>query len=146
VRAETETPPEQRVLWVEGRASQAALHAIAQPNSKFPGFQRPGRDLYFISFSYADLPRGKTFDIAFLEGHPATAFPGIVEIVAITQQFSMEWDEVPHGWKTICDLEFVPDVRHPLLQLPFVDGWYENKRRVGLCSRANLQVILDGTG
>ena len=139
---EAAVPVRERILWIEGRASPQVVNALARATTKSPGFRRPGRDLYLVSFAYADLPIGKTFDAAFLEHDPENATVSTVKLVAITQQFSIEWTEVPHGWKTVCDLEFSKDPHHPLTHLPIVDGWQMSSSRCGLCTQETLRELL----
>jgi hypothetical protein len=49
------------------------------------------------------------------------------ELVAVTQQFDILWDEIPHGWKTICALRPLGNSSASVLEeLPFTDSWYGN--------------------
>jgi hypothetical protein len=44
---------------------------------------------------------------------------------AATQQFLKPFDELPHGWKTICFLESPEGVPNLIANLPMAESWYE---------------------
>jgi len=49
---------------------------------------------------------------------------------------------VPHGWKTICYIQFLTELPELLKQLPTVDAWYQNTETVCLSSLETWQAIV----
>jgi len=131
MRSEADVPLPERVLYLEGEA-------ISEDNvgQEF-GFmeQLPNNaSTYFVTFSYADIPVGKTFDVVFPINNPELGILCESRIIAVSQQFGHPWDTIPHGWKTICRIQFpfgIPPLVHGL---PKVDGWYQNSQCVGICN------------
>lgn len=82
----------------------------------------------FISFSYADIPLGKSFDVLFKIDNPVIAVESKCIIRAVTQQFSEPINKIPYGWKTICLLEFQDRIPDFVQILPTIDDWYSSKR------------------
>jgi hypothetical protein len=65
------------------------------------------------------------------------------EVIAITQQYAKPFDEVPHGWKTICLVKFEEGIPDIITSLPVVNGWYENRYTVSLCDTDVWRLIAD---
>lgn len=127
---ETKIPLEQRFLIITG---------IAESNicEKFFGEEYPlGSEnilCCFISFAYADLPIGKSFNTAFTRSKPNQNFNTLIEIKAVTQQFGDKLTSVPYGWKTICILYFPQGIPQAIRKLPTVKDWYESDIEDHIC-------------
>src|SRR5690348_11575114 len=136
---EDDVPSSDRQLRIEGRVSvktQAALRAglpLAWPSTT---------RCLFVSYAYADLPLGKRFDVIFPSEHPERAEATVTAIVGVTQQFGKPFDGVPHGWKTVCLLDFPEGEPATMAHLPTVDTWGESKACVCLCTRETLDSIM----
>jgi len=130
MRPESDVPMHERMLIVEGRASLAVL---AQVGAGLPEEKPSNCEVLFISFAYADIPIGRTFSIVFPTRAPQSALRIKCEILAVTQQFAKPFDEIPHGWKTICLMKFDDGIPDIVATLPTVNGWYENRDTVSLC-------------
>ena len=149
MRAEHDVPIEQRYLWVEGHLSSRARKAVRKG---LPKGVWPNRRVCFVGYAYSDLALPKEFDTLFRmergEGgfrkHFATAVDSWVVIVAATQQFAAAWHELPHGWKTVCVIEFPAGVPAMIDELPTVDGWHESRQSVVLCGGETLQAMQQG--
>ena len=134
--SESDTPVEERYLWFDGKLSPGVFKAI---KSGLPGDIPPRSVVLFVGFSYATLPIGKCFDVVFPMGQPALGVKCRSRIHAVTQQWAKPFDQVPHGWKTICVVEF-PDGVPPLVEsLPSIDAWYQNEDRVCVCDEVTWE-------
>lgn len=140
MRQESDVPLSERVLAVEGRASPTVLFHVQGALPK----ERPANcEVLLISFAYADIPIGRTFDIAFPTSVPKSVTRTHCTIVAVTQQYAKPFGEVPHGWKTICLMEFPEGIPDVIASLPMVNGWYENRKTVSLCDEGTWRLIVD---
>jgi len=99
----------------------------------------------FVGFAYADLPIGKTFDRVFSRTDHRCTRRALSIIRAVTQQFGQAFDEVPHGWKTICLLDFPDDVPDLIRDLPVIASWYDSTpgRQVELSSDETWTALID---
>ena len=132
--AESKVPVCDRILTLEGRASPRIWESLPSP---FGGPHPPCDVIFFSSFAYADLPVGKTFDTVFNRARPQRMEPTSCQLVAVTQQFAILDDKIPHGWKTICMFRFDGSVPDLVVALPEVEAWYEGATddRLGLSTR-----------
>ena len=139
MQKESETPLEQRFLRLEGFASDSVLSAVA---AGLPDHIDSDSRVCFVSFSYADLPIPKRFDLVFDLLNPNRAERAEVVIAAATQQFATPVDMLDHGWKTICVIAFPGGV--PLLvdEMPTVDSWYESDVNLGLCEASCFTAVV----
>jgi hypothetical protein len=128
--SESDTPIEQRYLWFDGKLSPKVLKAI---RFGLPGDIPPRSAILFVGFSYASLPIGKCFDVVFPKDRPGLGVKCPSRIRAVTQQWGKPFDHVPHGWKTICIVEFPDGVPSLIECLPSIDAWYENRYGVCVC-------------
>ncbi len=83
----------------------------------------------FVGFAYADLPVGKTFDRVFSRADYRRVQDARCTITGVTQQFGRVFDEVPHGWKTICLLNFPKGVPDLIRTLPLIASWDDAEPR-----------------
>lgn len=143
MRTEEATPVPERFLWMEGRVSGAALALVARG---LPRAVAPTHRVCFVGFSYADLPVPKEFDVLFDLGRPARCWTATSRIVAVTQQFGEPWREIPHGWKTICVVEFPDGVPECVDRMPVVDRWGTAALRIGMCDRLVLPEVARARG
>ena len=128
---ENEVDLADRILCLEGSVSDRIFNSV---KAGLP-FGCKAAECYFVTFSYADLPLPKQFEVIFMLAQPDQADIAPVVIKAVTQQFSRAWDSVPHGWKTICWLENATSHSKILRAMPQVDGWYVKAPTIGLASR-----------
>jgi hypothetical protein len=146
MRSESDTRIEERYLSFVGRPSERVMRSIRQTASPdqpaLPGEYPPNSEVLLVDFSYADLPLGKTFDLVFPKGRPDNAEACRSQIVAVTQQFSKPFPEVPHGWRTVCLVRFHPSVPELVLGLPVVESWSENSQGVCVCTRDTWEHLL----
>src|SRR5438552_3557606 len=126
MREEADVSVSERYLVVEGHVSEKSKRQV---HKGLPREVRSNHRTCFVSYAYADLPLGKEYDVIFAfnrdeaivrdpEGliagrrfrpsHLATAISYQTRIIHVTQQFAFVEPGIPHGWKTICVLEF-PD-------------------------------------
>ena len=139
--AEYKVPVCDRILTLEGRASPRILESLPSP---FGGPHTPSDVIFFSSFAYADLPVGKRFDTVFSRARPEQMESTSCHLVAVTQQFAILDDKIPHGWKTICMFRFDVTVPELVVALPEVEAWYEGAYddRLGLATRETWNAIL----
>lgn len=140
MREESDVPLDERVLEVEGRASPAVLFHVREA---LPTERPPNCEVLLISFAYADIPISRSFDIVFPTRDPKSKTRTRCVIRAVTQQYAKPFGEVPHGWKTICLVEFPEGIPDVIASLPTVNGWYENRQTVSLCDEDTWRLMID---
>ncbi|MFG2332413.1 hypothetical protein ACGFMM_22650 [Streptomyces sp. NPDC048604] len=140
MRTEEETPVGERVLLVEGRADEAALAAIGQGLPRCSANERA----LFLSYNYADVPVGRRFDRCFRRLDASDVVSVTTTVVAVTQQFGVGWDTIPHGWKTLAVLRFEPEVPALIRDLPEVAGWFEQRVSVCVSDRGTWEALAAG--
>jgi len=139
MQSENDTPVEERFLCLEGFVSAKAM---AQVSAGLPATKPEKTEAFFVQFAYADLPIGKEFQVAFLKNKPETFVNCSCKVAAVTQEFGKPFPEVPHGWKTICCIQFPTELPELLRQLPTVDTWYQNTEAVCLSNLETWQAIV----
>jgi hypothetical protein len=50
-----------------------------------------------------------------------------VKVLECLNQFGTNFSEIPAGWKTICKLDFYPEVPNKIDLLPSMSGWGFNR-------------------
>jgi hypothetical protein len=136
---EDSVPIEDRRLVVEGVASTNTLERVrAGLPTMWP---RTARCL-LLSYSYADLPVGKTFEFVFPDRLPREFEETLAIVQAVTQQFGESFDSIPHGWKTICVVDFPQGVPRLIERLPAVEAWGESQETLALCGRDTIEALL----
>ncbi len=125
------TPIEQRYLWFEGHVAPHILPLIL---TGLPQHRTHNAAILFVGYAFADLEIGYHFDVMFPRKNPEAGIPCLSRIVAVTQQFSKPFDRVPHGWKTICEIEFPDGIPAMIRDLPELDGWHLNQEWVCVCN------------
>lgn len=128
--AEESVPFAHRVLFAEGIVDETLLPGAVRALMTLPS---PSGRVLFLTFTYADLPLGKEFSFTFPRDCPLDAVATRAVLTAVTQQFFEPWDALPHGWKTICLVEFPDGVPEIVDQLPLVSSWYESALAQHVC-------------
>jgi hypothetical protein len=139
MQSENDTPVEEWFLCLEGFVSSKAM---AQVSAGLPATKPENAEVFFVQFAYADLPIGKEFQVAFFKNKPETIVNCLSKVVAVTQQFGKPLSEVPHGWKTICYIQFQTEMPELLKQLPTVDAWYRNPESICLSSLETWRAVV----
>ena len=81
--------------------------------------------IVFCTFSGFDIPIGYTFS-KILNNNNEIVFSGNFVLEGVSQQFFKPFDEVPHGWKTICKFRFINSTVPKIIRrLPSINGWYD---------------------
>ena len=136
--SEGEVQIEQRYLAIEGKVSKDIIESV---KSGLP-YQKPDNsEILFVSYSYADIPLGKNFDRVFIIGDTQCNILSKSKIAAVTQQFGKPFGNIPHGWKTICVIEFKEGVPELIKNLPYVKTWDDSKIRIVICSEETWQAM-----
>jgi hypothetical protein len=138
MRSEDDTPIKERYLWFEGKVSFKSTGLV---RAGLPPILPDETEILFVGFAYADLPLGKKFDVIFPKGRPKDGIRCECRIIAATQQFGKPFPGVPHGWKTICLVQFAGGVPPIVQQLPTVDSWYQNDAWVCVCNEATWEYL-----
>ncbi|MGP3975767.1 hypothetical protein ACTWQF_17510 [Streptomyces sp. 8N114] len=121
MRTEEDTPLAERVLLIESRADEGALTAIGQ------GLPRRSakEEALFLSYNYADVPVGRSFHCCFRRSDESDVVSVTTTVVAVTQQFGVALDVIPHGWKALAVLRFEPEIPAMVRDLPEAAGWFD---------------------
>ncbi|MFI9051470.1 hypothetical protein [Streptomyces sp. NPDC053427] len=121
MRTEEDTPLADRVLLIESRADEGALASIGQSLPR----RSANDEALFLSYNYADVPVGRRFGCCFRRSDESDVVRVTTTVVAVTQQFGVGWDEIPHGWKTLAVLRFDPEIPALIRDLPEAARWFD---------------------
>lgn len=121
MRTEEDTPVTERLLLVESRADKTALAALGQGLPQ----RSANEEALFLSYNYADVPVGRSFDCCFRRSDIRDVAWVTTTVVAVTQQFGVVWDAIPHGWKTLAVLRFEPEIPALIRDLPEAAAWFD---------------------
>ena len=93
----------------------------------------------FADYAVTTIPLNTQFDVL-LEGDAKSLVPGIyvIKVLECLNQFGTNFSEIPAGWKTICKLDFYPEVPNQIDMLPSMGGWEYNPNRITLASLAAM--------
>ena len=80
----------------------------------------------FVLRQSQDFPVPTTFT-ATGYGRDGTSVTNRYRLVAVGQQYDALWEEVPHGWNTICAFQLLGPGPGLVADLPLVSGWYEQR-------------------
>lgn len=142
MRSEIDTPIEQRFLCIEGKVSLASLELIKR---SLPSSHLTDTIIVFVGYAYADIPLTKRFEVLFPKGRPKDGIRCECQIIAVTQEFGKSFTDVPHGWKTICVIQFADSIPPMINQLPVVDAWGRNEDYVCLCDEATWKYLISNS-
>ncbi|WP_093908101.1 hypothetical protein [Streptomyces sp. cf386] len=123
MRTEEGTPVIERLLLVESRADESALAAFGQG---LPACSA-NEEALFLSYNYADVAVGRSFDCCFRRSDKSDVAWVTTTVVAVTQQFGVVWDVIPHGWKTLAVLRFEPEIPALIRDLPEAARWFDQR-------------------
>lgn len=100
----------------------------------------------FVDYSIATIPINTVFD-TLLEGDSKSLVPGIfvIKVLECLDQFGNTLSEIPEGWKTICKLEFYPEVPSKIENLPSMTGWQFNPNRITLANHKDIKLNYSGS-
>ncbi len=135
--AEDQVPLADRCLLLEGQLSPTAF-ALARFG--LPGTWPATAHCFWVSYPFADLALGTSFDVVFPRDAPDRAESTHAVLHAVTQQFGKPFDTLPHGWKTICVIGFPAGVPAMVDKLPHRETWSLHGQ-LALCRRPTLDAI-----
>jgi hypothetical protein len=131
-------PIEDQFLSIKGKVSQSSFDLI---KSGLPTDKPNNTEILFVSYAFADVPVGKRFSVIFPKNKPSEGIYYESKIAAVTQQFGKPTELIPHGWKTICLVEFPRGIPEIIKNLPVVDTWFENNDYVCICEEEVWEAI-----
>jgi hypothetical protein len=115
-----DVPVVERVLAIEGLVSPVVLERLLGDRATpADGATR----WFFVSFAYADLPLGSAFDCWWKPEDAVPALLSTVVVERVTQQYGVDLDQIPRGWKTIVLLRFVGGVPDVIDSLDILEAW-----------------------
>jgi len=82
----------------------------------------------FVWYSFEEIPIGAKFSFMFERSNPACFVNATSEIIAVTQQYAKPLDFIPHGWKTICLIDFSVGARPLVEKLSTIETWDQQER------------------
>lgn len=82
------------------------------------------QEILFCDFSEYDIPIGFCFS-SILNDNNQQVYKGKIILCKVSQEFALNFDLIPKGYKTICTFEFT-DVKTPSIinKLPKLNDWY----------------------
>ncbi len=107
-------------LMVQSRASQTALDKFGEGPPADISENSVG---LFLDYSPFEIPLGERFDTFFWKVNFDETLSIACEIVAVTQQFSIQLSAIPERWKSLCFLRFQDEFPPFVAELPESDGW-----------------------
>lgn len=111
-------------LVLRGRVAPNVLAAL--PNLTRPFQKDTGIHYAFVLRQDHDISVGATFCVTGVgaNGHEVTER---YRLVAVSQQFDFPFDEIPHGWNTVCAFQLLGPDFGLLASLPLAEEWYEQR-------------------
>ncbi|MCL8010462.1 hypothetical protein [Streptomyces sp. AS02] len=135
MRTEEDTPVAERLLLVESPADERALPALGQGLPQ----RAANEEALFLSYNYADVPVGRGFDCCFRRSDVRDVAWVTTTVVAVTQQFGVVQEVIPHGWKTLAVLRFEPESPALIRDLPEAAAWFDQPISVSISDRDTWQ-------
>lgn len=117
-------------ITIDGIVSKSV---IAELKNSFPeGVRSLSGVVLFCQFSNYDIKIGTKFTQLTVQGE--VKYLGVVTLVKVTQQFDRLLNEIPKGWRTICEFKFDNLEPDKLLDwVPVINSWREGTdKRVAL--------------
>jgi len=123
-------------LTIQGKAEASILEKL----SKEYELSESQRWL-FVDYSPNNVSLESQFDVL-LEGDSKSLVPGIfvVKVLECLDQFGNNLSEIPEGFKTICKLEFFPEVPHKIDSLPSLDTWRHNPHKITITNHKTINL------
>ncbi|HXB08013.1 MAG TPA: hypothetical protein VNW04_12875 [Puia sp.] len=128
-------------LTIQGRAEAAILEKL----SKEYELNESQRWL-FVDYSPQKISLESQFDVL-LEGDSKSLVPGIfvVKVLECLDQFGNNLSDIPEGFKTICKLEFFPEVPHKIDTLPSLHTWKHNPNKITLTNHKTINLAISSS-
>jgi hypothetical protein len=113
--------------------SRLTLEAEERARSGLPTSGWPDHHLLLFSpYSKFDVPIGYRFVAVSRRLQPDVLLHCECWLAGATQQWSLPFDEVPCGWKTICLIGFQAEPPQILVDMPVSNYWFEVKAELVL--------------
>jgi len=120
------------ILTLQGRVNRDVFKKL-HISATSPNFNR---DWFFVDYSVHDVPLGTSFDFLFEgENKKLLRNKSSIRISQILDQFGHKLTTIPEGYKTICKLEFDPDIPPVLKKLPLLSHWKYNLNAINLAQQ-----------
>ena len=115
-------------LIVEGRLGHESLKKVADLTVQTGKISV----LLFCTYSKDAISLGHVFKSVRIFDDKSSLIDGSFKLVMVTNQLLVRLDEVPYGYKTICQLELVTSsnqIEKFIEDIPIVENWYESERK-----------------
>lgn len=82
--------------------------------------------ILFCDYSEYDIPIGHIFN-NIEDVQNKRLFSGAIMLKTVSQEFALQFDLIPKGYKTICKFEFLEsNIPEAINNLPVLYGWHES--------------------
>ncbi len=127
-------------LTIQGKVKQKVIKKLTEDYS-LPKNQR----WFFIDYAVAEIPIYSKFDVL-LEGENKKLIlgpgPFSVKLLACLDQFGNRLPSIPEGFKTICKLEFHPEIPVAVKKISFLDEWDYNPNAISLANHKDIELAV----
>ena len=104
-------------------------NAVYKLSNIFKKINAQNELVLFCMYSEFDIPTGHIFNEIISTDTTTDNYKSRIKLKKVSQEFGIEYDQIPKGHKTICQFEFldgsIPDI---IYQLPTIDGWFQSDK------------------
>lgn len=126
------------VLTIQGKVKQKVIKQL------IPGYSsHEYQGWFFADYAVEEIPLHSKFDVL-LEGESKRLIfgpgPSSIKLLSSLDQFGNKLSSAPEGFKTICKLEFHPQIPSAIKKLPLLDEWDYNPKAISLASHEDIEL------
>jgi len=126
------------LLTIQGKVKQKVIKLLTSDYSLYEN-----HGWFFIDYAIAEIPLHSKFDVL-LEGDSKKLIfgpgPFSIKLSGCLDQFGNRLQAIPEGFKTICKLEFHPQIPSAVKKLPLLDEWDYNPKAISLASHEDIEL------
>ena len=126
------------ILTIQGKAKKNAVKQI------WPDVATDANQgWFFIDYAVNEVALNAKFDVL-LEGESKQLISGpgsfSVKLLACLDQFGNKLSHIPEGYKTLCKLEFTPNIPAAIKKLPLLDQWDYNPLALSVADHRDIEL------
>ncbi len=107
---------------LKGTLSKEALE-------KINGYNTSNSTWFFVGYSESEVFKGAKFSKVF-DNEKNFICEVDAEIINITQEFNVQWESIPKGWKTICEIKFEHNFLKIKEYLEETNNWFASGKSI----------------
>lgn len=128
------------VLTVQGKVKQKVIKKLTPEYSL-----HENQGWFFVDYAVEEIPLHSKFDVLLEGDNKKLVFgpgPFSIKLSACLDQFGNRLHSIPEGFKTICKLEFHPQIPSAIKKLSLLDEWDYNPKAISLASHGDIELSI----